>query len=209
MSIDRAYTGQGSYAFTQDEYSLTQFIVQQAINGIATATLVEVVAVGDDTVDVRPMNHQLDGANTATPHGIINGLPVFALRAGACVIRIKPRVGDIGQVVFCHNDISTLKTTKRAGPPSSRRRFDWSDGIYYGGLLPKSPATTIIEVDEDNNVAITAPTIRLNGNVEHTGDWTSSGTVTGAADVIGGGKSLKAHTHGGVTTGSGTSGPPS
>jgi phage baseplate assembly protein gpV len=33
-------------------------------------------------------------------------------------------------------------------------------------------------------------------------------TVTATTDVVGGGKSLKSHIHTGVTSGSGTSGPP-
>lgn len=33
------------------------------------------------------------------------------------------------------------------------------------------------------------------GTITHTGDQTSSGTVTGSTDVVGGGKSLKDHTH--------------
>jgi hypothetical protein len=41
-----------------------------------------------------------------------------------------------------------------------------------------------------------------------TGSLNATGTVTGQADVVGGGKSLKTHTHSGVTTGSGNSGPP-
>ena len=150
---------------TQDEYSMMEFIARQVMNGMATSTPAEVKAVhvdGDDiTVDVKPLVNQIDGAGTGIAHGIIHGLPVHAMRAGPCVIRIAPRVGDIGQVMFCHNDISTVKKTKAVANPSSRRRFDWSDGVYYGGILPKTTATTIIEIDADNNVAITAPTMNI------------------------------------------------
>lgn len=168
-------TGFGALPHSQDDYSLIEFIARQVVNGMATSTPVEVRAVhvsGDDvTVDVKPLVNQIDGAATGIAHGTIHGLPVFQMRAGPCVIRINPRVGDIGHVKFCHNDISTVKKTKAAANPSSRRRFDWSDGVYYGGILPKTAATTIIEIDSDNNISITAPTVNI--------------TVTDKVNVVG------------------------
>jgi len=207
--------GFGEINFSQGDLSLITFVAKQVMNGMATATLVQVKAVRDGQVDVQPMVSQIDGKGTGSNHGTIHSLPWFSIRAGACEIRIAPRVGDIGLAVFCHNDISSVKANRKPSLPSSRRRFDWSDGIYFGGLLPAGPATSFIEIDADDNVQITAPTIKLNGAVEitgditHTGDQTTSGTITGTTDVVGGGKSLKTHTHGGVQTGSGTSGPPS
>lgn len=50
--------------------------------------------------------------------------------------------------------------------------------------------------------------VNVVADIQHTGDQNSSGTITGTTDVIGGGKSLKTHTHSGITTGGGTSGPP-
>lgn len=47
------------------------------------------------------------------------------------------------------------------------------------------------------------------GNIVTAGNITSTaGTVTGATDVVGGGKSLRTHVHSGVTTGAGDTGPP-
>ena len=43
---------------------------------------------------------------------------------------------------------------------------------------------------------------RINGNV------TVNGTLTATTDVVGGGKSLNSHTHGGVTPGGGNTGTP-
>lgn len=55
---------------------------------------------------------------------------------------------------------------------------------------------------------LTAETITFNGNVTINGDATVTGTVTGQTDVIGDGKSLKGHKHGGVSAGGAQSGPP-
>ncbi|HQS69805.1 MAG TPA: hypothetical protein PLM58_09250 [Novosphingobium sp.] len=154
-------TGFGGLTFAQDEMSLMRFIARQEVNGLATTTLVEVVAVDGDTVDVQPLVKQVDGAGNGIDHGIIHGLPVHAIRAGACVIRITPRVGDIGAALFCHSDISGVKANKRPSVPGSGRRYDWSDGLYLGGFLPKTAPTTIIEIDGDDNVNIAAPKVMV------------------------------------------------
>src|SRR5206468_1638629 len=133
-------------------------------------------------------------------------LPYFALRAGASAVLVTPKAGDIGLVVFCHNDTSSVRKNKKPSPPGSRRRFDWADGIYLGGLLGPTP-TTLVSLDDDTGVTVTVPdgkAITLTGNVTITGDVSVSGTLTADTDVVGGGKSLKDHTHGGVQTGSGT-----
>lgn len=168
-------TGFGGLASAQDDMSLMRFIAEQVVNGMATSALVEVMAVDGDTVDVRPLVKQTDGAGNGIDHGTIHGLPVHAMRAGPCVIRITPRVGDIGAAMFCHSDISGVKANKAAAVPGSARRYDWSDGIYFGGFLPKVAATTIIEIDADDNVAIAAPTIKLTVSdaVEITGPVTT------------------------------------
>jgi hypothetical protein len=64
--------------------------------------------------------------------------------------------------------------------------------------------------DLQGNAAIT-----VGGNItssasawSHTGNVTVTGTITGTVDVIGGGKSLKTHTHSGVTAGGGVTGAP-
>jgi len=168
-------TGFGGLSSSQDEASLAAFIARQIVNGIATTTLVKVVAVEAETVDVKPLVQQVDGAGTGIAHGTIHDLPYFTMRAGPCEIRVKPRVGDIGCAVFCHSDISAVKATKTEALPGSRRRYDWADGLYFGGFLPSGAATTLIEIDAGDNVVITAPTVRVNVTeaVEITGPVTT------------------------------------
>lgn len=57
-----------------------------------------------------------------------------------------------------------------------------------------------VVIDAPTSLEINAPTTNWNGNINHTGDLTSSGTITGTTDVIGGGKSVKLHTHIGSPT---------
>jgi hypothetical protein len=223
--MTQAHTGFGDLRHSQDDLSQAEFIAKQAMNGMATATLAMVKAVTATTVDVQPMVHQIDGAGKAIPHGIVHALPFFTFRAGNSAIIVKPRVGDIGLVVFCSSDISTAKRSGKPSQPGSRRRFDWADGLYIGGFLGPTPTQTIT-IDDDVGITITgAPSkpvtinapggltiigpVTINGTLAQTGNQTVTGTLTATVDVVGGGKSLKTHTHTGVTTGSGTSGAPS
>jgi phage baseplate assembly protein gpV len=176
------------------------------LNGLATATPVQVKAVSGDTVDVQPMVHQVDGKDTGTPHSTIHGLPFFALQAGASIVRLTPRVGDIGIAVFCHNDISSVKANKAPALPASRRRYSWSDGIYLGGLPAlNGVATQSIILDDDEGISITAAPGK---KVKITGDVELTGKLTASDDVIANGISLHDHKHDGVQTGSGQTGTP-
>lgn len=184
-------------------------------------------------VDVRPMVAQLDAKGQAVPHGTIYNLPYTRIQGGANAVVIDPQPGDIGIAVFCGRDISSVKQTKKPGNPGSLRKFDWADGVYIGGTLNGTPTQYIrftaegIEIVSPSTVTIRAPDMLLDGDVMVTGSVTADGDiVTGGAveaggnvtvggtlvttgDVTAAGKSLATHTHGGVTTGGGTSGPPS
>lgn len=146
--MDSTYTGQGDWGAASGEYERLEFIARQAMDGMATATLVQVVAVSAETVDVQPLIRQVDGAGNGISHGIIHDMPFFALHAGTARIIARPRKGDIGVAIFCHNDISAVKKARRESNPGSFRRFDWSDGIYFGGVLPSAPATVEMDVTE-------------------------------------------------------------
>jgi hypothetical protein len=154
MLEQRAYTGQSDFSSSLSDVGRMRFLVQQMMTGVATATLVQVRAVDGDTVDVQPMIAQIDGAGNALLHGTIHGLPFLKLRAGGSVIDLTPKVDDIGLAIFCHNDISAVKKTKKPAAPGSRRRFDWADGVFIGGLLGGAP-TQFIRLDDDG-IAIQA-----------------------------------------------------
>ena len=70
------------------------------------------------------------------------------------------------------------------------------------------PSDYTVNVVTTGSVNITAPTTTITGNVHITGNVQVDQTLTATTDVVGGGKSLKSHTHGGVQTGSGNTGAP-
>lgn len=197
------------------EFNKLSFMVNQILGGIATTTLVKVVAVNNagevspvGLVDVQPMVNQVDGEMKATAHGIIHDVPYVRIQGGANAVIIDPEVGDIGWCGFCSTDISVVASTKAVANPGSRRRFDWADGLYLGGVLNAAPTQYVrftpdgIEVVSTTAVTLRAPTITLDGDVTVTGDLVVDGEATA------GGVALSTHTHSGVTTGGGDTGPP-
>ncbi|OYW21288.1 MAG: hypothetical protein B7Z52_01050, partial [Burkholderiales bacterium 12-64-5] len=161
----QAYTGFAGLGDVNSEWNRLQFAIRSVMNGMATTTLVIVKAVNGDTIDAQPMVAQTDGAGNAVPHGTIHGMPIWRLQGGTSAVIVTPAVGDIGLAVFAHSDISAVKRAKEPTTPGSARKFDWSDGIYLGGLLNAVP-TQFVQMDEtgikitaDANlpIAITAP----------------------------------------------------
>lgn len=163
MSGDQAFAGIGQRSSGSGEANRLDFVIQQAMNRMATAVPVLVKAVGDGTVDVQPMVSQLDGAGNAVPHGTIHGLPVLRYQAGVSAVLLDPVVGDRGLAIFCHADISSVKKTRKVANPGSRRKFDWSDGVYLGGILNDAP-TQFIRIS-GSGVEITAPTVAVSANL--------------------------------------------
>lgn len=219
---EQAYTGFAGLGDVNSEWNRLQFAIRSVMNQMATTTLVLVKAVraeGDGfAVDVQPMVAQVDGAGNAVPHGIIHAMPVWRVQGGNSAVIVKPAVGDIGVAIFASTDISGVKRSGAPTTPGSARRFDWADGVYLGGLLMAAP-TQFLRMDEEGvtitaadglpvtinapgGLVVNAPTASFSADVAVTGDMT-----TGPGSTFNG-KSFDSHTHSGVTTGSGNSGPP-
>lgn len=204
------YVGNAGRQTGTSEINRLQFVISQMMNRNVTATIVLVKAVNGDTVDVQPMVAQLEGGGKTRPHGTINNLPVWRLQGGGNAVIIDPVAGDIGLAIFCHSDISSVKKSKAPGPPGSRRRFDWSDGIYLGGLL-NSPATQFVRIDDEGVTITSTGTVTINtGGSDVTID-AGGGTVTipgelAVDSLTVDGNPYDQHKHLGVTTGGGTSG---
>ena len=211
---NEAYQGAETGFSSNGRFNEMDFVIRQVLGMTATATLVQIKAVSNaggvspvGFVDVVPMVHMVDGEDKSTPHGTIYDVPYFRLQGGANAIILDPQVGDIGIALFSSHDISSVMANTAPSPPSTRRRFSMADALYVGGVLNGTP-TQFIRFSAAG-VEIKAPTVTVTGNLEVTGSIHTPGTITGDTTVIGGGKNLKTHTHGGVQTGGGTTGQPS
>jgi hypothetical protein len=214
------------------DYATTRFIIESLLSKVSTCTLVRVVACTNEgglspvgTVDVQPLVNQIAGNGSAWPHGQLYKLPYCRAQGGTNAVILDPQPGDLGLVVFASRDISAVKSAAgkaqaadaatRGLNPGSKRQFDMSDGLYIGGLLNGTPVQFVrfyeggLELISPDKIRLQAPTIELAGDVVQTGgDITATGSITAEGEVTGNDIPLSTHKHTGVTTGGGTSGPP-
>lgn len=218
-----------------DPYNALNFVIQNAVDSVAVAIPVKVVAVnaggsGSATgyVDVLPLVTYVSGAGEAIQPVTLYHLPYSRVQGGIAAIVIDPVIGDIGLAVFAHSDTSTVtQGTSEPQQPGSKRHHSQSDGFYIGGFLNKVPSC-YLELMQDNTAVLNATggvTINgnttINGNATINGDVTVNGnfsvvggnsTMTGSlttqGDVVSGGISVQSHIHGGVQGGSSTTSGP-
>jgi hypothetical protein len=162
--------GQQRLNTQNNEFNIQQFLMKQAIGKMNTATLVKVEAVHVPAgvspvgfVDVTPLVNQLDGSNQAVPHTTVYGLPYARIQGGKNAVIVDPQVDDIGICVFAQADISTVKASKAAGNPGSKRRFDMADGMYIGGALNVAPER-YVKIDDTGITIEGVATVTIHGN---------------------------------------------
>lgn len=177
------------------------FIINNLIGRIQTITLVQVIRVEATgvnpvgVVSVQPMVAQLDGQGRAYPHGVIHNIPYFRLQGGTNAVIIDPAEGDIGMCGFCSRDISSVKVNKAPSNPQSLRRFDYADGLYFGGFLNGVPTQYIhfkqggIEIVSPDEITLRGSKITLDAPVETTSTLQAKSDITDNAGS--GGKSMK------------------
>lgn len=194
--------GQQDHYTNLDPSIALSFFVQQLLNDMQTVALVEVVNVTNSGglsevgfVDVRPLVNQVTGRRDAVPHGVIHGIPYFRLQGGTDAIIIDPKMGDIGMCGFCSRDSSGVVATKKAANPNSSRKYNWADGLYFGGFLNGTPSQYIrfsaegIELVSPTKIKLDAP------EVEVTGKLTVTGLIKSLTDVLAKTISLFSHRH--------------
>ena len=194
MSIEQGYKSIYPVTVTSDEYNQNVNLARSVLNKANTSTSVRVVKVNatNKQVSVKPLVTMVDGYGQPIQHNIVHGIPYIQLQWGSSAIIATPAVNDIGLCVFCQQDISNVKKTKSESIPASFRRFDYSDGIYIGGILNAAPNQYIeflpgggINIVSSGDINITSSILKHNGvNIGDT------------------------HTHSGVQTGSGNTGAP-
>lgn len=162
-------------------YNNLNFVIQQALSKVQTASVVRVDACTNDggltpvgTVDVTILVNQQNGQGNPTPHVSMYGLPYLRVQGGSNAVILDPQVGDIGIAVFASRDITNVKSTKAQANPGSFRMHDFSDGMYLGGLLNGIPtqfvqfSSTGISIVSPTAITVSSPTVSAEngGNAE-------------------------------------------
>ncbi len=221
------YFGQQALNSGEGDFNQIEFLVSQMLGRLNTCTLVRVEAVHGTglstmgTVDVTPLVNQVTGDGQAIPHTTIHGLPYFRIQGGLNAIICDPKAGDIGFCVFADRDISGVKNAQGPALPGSRRRFDYSDGLYFGGWNKSAPTNYVLVDDAGIQVQTPSGLVKITGGtmefhgpatffdaVEFKAAVTADSTITASGEIKSGTVKLTTHKHSGVTAGGANSGPP-
>jgi len=193
MTTDTShYFGFTDPTTTQGEWNKLRFAIQSEMADLTTSLPVRVRSVTGagiapvGFVSIEILVDEITGNDITIPHGEIANVPYMRLQGGSNAVIIDPVVGDIGIALFCDRDISAVKASKDAAQPGSLRKHDMSDAVYLGAILSSAP-TQYIRFSA-SGIEIVAPTV----------------TIPNA--LIVGGKNVNTHTHGGIKSGTETSG---
>lgn len=158
---------------------------------------------------IAAVDHAAARCTVSTGGLSVPSLPWLALRAGSSSDWDPPTVGEQCILVAPSGEpaqgiaLVGLYSQQRPAPSNSAtvRRRKYPDGavIDYDHASHTLSAT----LPAGGKAQLTAP-----GGVTILGDVAITGTVTVSADVVASGISLVTHKHGGVQTGSGTTGVP-
>lgn len=235
MTVDNnLYFGMTNPATAQGDWNQLLFSMRQETSLLNTSMPVEVLSVQAfgvapvGFVSVRILVDQITGNNETVSHGEITNVPYFRLQGGSNAVIIDPKVGDIGMCSFSTRDISSVKLARAIAPPGSRRSYDMSDAMYFGGFLNEAPAQYIhftdtgITVYSPNQVDVEAPLVNvianlttinsdtiINGNLSVIGDSNMTGAFNTVGTITNNGVDIgSSHKHSGVQTGGGNTGNP-
>lgn len=153
---------------------------------------------------------------------VMYGVPVKQLRWGQFSIQACPKKDDTGYIEIFTNDITDWIENGGISIPKSDRHFAKDSCVFVPFVANKTNSTpdyvnnentlviksanasiTLTDDGETSNVAIVSKTMTVNaedgvsitGDVSIDGDISCTKTVTAETDVVGGGVSLKDHTH--------------
>lgn len=175
-------------------------MIFEALTNLHTATVGRVEAINsNNTVSIKPcINRLVDGKSIELP--IFTDVPCFILQGGSSFITMPISVGDYALLVFSERCIDSWWAGSNSSTPLEYRMHDYSDGFAFVGF---NPLSSLIPTSEDIHIN---GDVSMIGNLTITGDLNVIGTITATVDIVGGGISVKNHTHGGVQAGTSNTG---
>lgn len=146
MPVDtQQYYGQTDPTTTQGQWNAMRFMIQQQLSKLSTSLPVEVVSVIGGglapvgLVNIRVLIASVTGDDRVVDYPEIPNVPYLRIQGGSDAVILDPKPRDIGMACFCSRDISAVKNARQAAPPGSRRAYDFSDAMYFGGFLNAAP----------------------------------------------------------------------
>ena len=148
--------------------NVLQNAINEALSNTHTSTIAKVTKVTGSTISVKPVfKRVLNDVEVELPE--FAEVPIFTLQGGSNY-RIMPiAVGDTALLVFSERCIDDWYLGADNKKPREYRMHDYSDAIAIVGL-------------NNINDAIAIPTghEKVQGDIEHTGNYTLIGDITAA-----------------------------
>lgn len=183
-------------------YDTLKDAMSSVLANVHTVLIARITAVNEATINAKPViNRVVDNASIELPEFI--EIPVINIQGGGSYLAMPLAIGDYCMLLITERCFDRWWNGEDNIEPLEMRMFDYSDAIALVGINNKNgliaiPTTATFQGD-----------LIVNGNITVNGDITCNGTITATVDVIGGGISLKNHTHGNVQNGTGTTSVPS
>lgn len=191
--------------------------LMQGTDGMLPATVVSYDRTAN-VATVRPLIALLTTSGETVKRAQVAQVPVIALGGGGFVINFPLQAGDRGWIEASDRDISLFLQSGDDAAPNTLRLHSFEDGRFipdlYAAFDVSEVAGDAMTIQSTNGavrlelspagIKMTAPDVTINtdqltvnGNVVTVGTLTNNGVDVGST-----------HTHTGVQTGGGTSGPP-
>lgn len=144
-------------------------------------------------------------------------VPVCTVGGGGFMASFPLQKGDTGWLIFADKDISLFKDSETISPANTLRKHNLADAVFIPDIMGKATVAqgdgavwqkldgSVKAVLNESGIDITG-NVSIDGDLSVSGEISATGTITSDTDVIGGGISLKTHVHGGVESGSSTTG---
>lgn len=205
-------------ADARSQTGMYEFIIKQVMQRLEKVTPAQVLSYdrSSNRANVQVLAQEITSLGEKLPRQPIPNMPVLMLSGGGFVISLPVKKGDVGWIVSADRDISVFKRLLQMFAPNTYRKHKYESGFFIPDkvngfeiaqedtdalLFTSIDGTTKISM-KPNEITLTAPTTKVNGNL------LVNGQVDATGDVNGAGISLKTHVHPGVQTGSGTTGEP-
>lgn len=178
---------------------------------VCIPAIVKAYNSADNTVDLQPAIQAVLKDNSFLTLPQIFDIPVLELGGKGLSIKIPLEAGDTGIVIFCDRDISLFKQEKKNTQPNTLRKHDLSDGIFIPMKFGNSGASSNISIesaDGNTKLEVTSSGITITGNVTVDGTITATDKITATDLTTNTVSSFNTHVHGGVRSGSDSTGTP-
>lgn len=211
-------------ADTKSEAGFIDFLIDKIAQKIEKVAPAQIVSYNRKTnrAEVQILNQNITSTGEKLPKKPIPNIPVVMLSGGGFTLSFPVKENDIGWLIAADRNISIFKQLFSMFAPADYRKHKYEDSFFLpdkvrGFEISEDDTDAVLLISDDGTTKVsiksrqitaTAPETVLNSNLKVNGSIVATDTITSDTDVISAGISGKSHTHGGVETGSASTGVP-